>query len=84
MDPYRHQFTNPSADRMPRSSTGTHVVENNWEKATMKLSALYLWRSNARVAIAQERKFQQKLKVYGHNIAQSTSAMNVVEKVTQS
>jgi len=65
MDPYRHQFTNPSADRMPRSSTGTHAVENNWAKATMKLSAQYVWRSNARVAIAQEINSSKSSKCTG-------------------
>jgi len=55
MVPYLHQFTNPSVDHMPKISTGNTRDGEKLGKETMKLSAQDVWRSNARVAIAQER-----------------------------
>ena len=74
-----HQFTNPSADRMTKRRTETHTVEINGANATLKLSSK-LWYVGVMLMLQLHRRDASKmLKVYGHKIAQSTSAMNVAE-----
>ena len=81
---YQHQFTNPSADRMIKRPTETHTVEISGANATLKLSSKF-WNVGVMLVLQMHRRDASKLlNLYGHKIAQSTSAMNVAEKLTNS
>ena len=64
---------------MTKRPTETHTVEINGANATLKLSSK-LWYVGVMLVLQLHRRDASKtLKVYGHKIAQCTSAMNVVE-----